>query len=383
MQIKKRNERLPMLKITCETAALATICQNVQRAAAAKSTLPALECILLRVQNDELILTGYDGDMGIQTRIPVLDAQEGALALSGKVLCEMLRRFEGEKVTIAENDRNTARITSGRTSYSICGLSAEEFPELPDFTGETKVEMPLQLLREMIRQTAFSAAAGSEAKAVHTGVRFALTSGALELAALDGFRLAIRKEPIAYEGIALSYAVPRKTVEEVRALDVAEDAQVTILSGKRHIAFDVGPYHVVSRLLDGEFMNYAAAIPAEFSGEGLISAKHLASAIERISLIILEKLKAPVRFHILPQEECVALSCSTALGSADDSVTAQLKGEDLEIGFNNRYLLDALRAADTEQVRLRYKSMTSPMLITPPDDERFMYMILPVRLRDN
>jgi DNA polymerase-3 subunit beta len=140
---------------------------------------------------------------------------------------------------------------------------------------------------------------------------------------------------------------------------------------------------MVSRLLDGVFMNYTAAIPTDCGSEGLLSAKQFASAIDRISLIILEKIRTPVRLEIDVREAVFLLSCATAMGSAADSVPAQIQGDAYIVGFNNRYLLDALRAADTEQVRVRFKGPISPALITPPEGNRFLYMILPVRLREN
>ncbi|MDR1927660.1 MAG: DNA polymerase III subunit beta [Oscillospiraceae bacterium] len=369
------------MKFTCPAAAFAEACQNVQRAISAKTTLPSLEGILIQAREGQLQLTGYDLEVGIQTAVEAQVREEGALVLNARVLCDILRKLPDETVALESDARFLAEIRSGESQYKINGMSAEEYPELPSITGGSPLMVPLQTLREMIRQTIFAVAVNPDTKPIHAGVKFEVNPGELKLAAIDGFRLALRKEAIAYEGEGLRFVVPPKTLNELMKLGAGEDAEVSVAAGKRHIVFDVGGYHVVSRLLDGEFMNYQAAIPAEHKTEAAADTRALIAAIERISLIITEKIKSPLRCEVLVPEGRLKLSCATGVGTAQDSVGADISGESFEVGFNNRFLLDALRACDTDEVRLLFNGAVAPAVILPPEGESFLFMVLPVRLK--
>ncbi|MDR2524785.1 MAG: DNA polymerase III subunit beta [Oscillospiraceae bacterium] len=368
------------MKFVCAAELLSACCQNVQRAISGKTTIPALEGILIRAGEGRLWLTGYDLEVGIQTSMEAEVQEEGALVLNARVLCEILRRVPGDTVSLESDARCLAGITSGESSYRINGQSPEEYPELPSITGGSPLVLPQGILKEMIRQTIFAVAINPDTKPVHTGVKFELRSGELRLAAIDGFRLALRREPIAYEGEELSFVVPPKTLNELVKL-AAEEGEVSIAVGKRHIVFDLGGYHVVSRLLDGEFMNYEMAIPAEHTAEAAMDTRALISAIERISLIITEKIKSPIRCELQTDLGRLELTCVTGVGTARDSVGADISGEPFEVGFNNRFLLDALRACDTDEVRLRFAGPVAPALILPPEGDSFLFMVLPVRLK--
>ncbi|MDR2648024.1 MAG: DNA polymerase III subunit beta [Oscillospiraceae bacterium] len=369
------------MKFKCSTAQFSDVCQNVQRAISSRTTMPALEGILIQAQDGKLFLTGYDLEVGIQTSIEAEIKEEGALVLNARILCDILRKIPVDTVELQSDSRFLANIKGGESRYKINGISSEEYPELPSISGGAPLVVGLGVLREMIKQTIFAVAINPDTKPVHSGVKFEVSEGRLRLAAIDGFRLALRTEPIAYEGQEVSFVVPPKTLNELLKISVDEASEVSISVGKRHIVFDVGVYHVVSRLLDGEFMNYAAAVPAQHKTEAAINTHDFIAAIERISLIITEKIKSPVRCTSSPEEGRILLSCQTGLGTADDSVSADLNGDGFEVGFNNRFLLDALRAADTDEILLRFSSVVLPIVILPPEGDRFLYMVLPVRLK--
>ncbi|MDR2753600.1 MAG: DNA polymerase III subunit beta [Oscillospiraceae bacterium] len=372
------------MKFNCATGLLAEACQNVQRAISGKTTIPALEGIYLKADAaGVLFLTGYDLEVGIQTQIEARVKEPGAVVLNAKVLCEILRKLPGDTIEIECDSRCLARISSGESRFRINGMSAEEYPELPSITGGVPLPVPLGTLREMIRQTIFAVAVNPDTKPIHTGVKFEVSAGELRLAAIDGFRLAVRREPIAYDGDALSFVVPPKALGEILKMSGAEDADVAVAVGRRHIVFDIGSYHMVSRLLDGEFMNYRAAIPAAFKTEAAADTRALIGAIERISLIITEKIKSPIRCGVLPDEGRLEFTCATGVGTARDSVGADIAGEGFEVGFNNRFLLDALRACDTDQVRISFNGAVQPVVILPPEGDAFLFMVLPVRLKND
>jgi DNA polymerase-3 subunit beta len=370
------------MKFTCSAAALSEACQNVQRAISSKTTIPALEGIYIHAQGGALALTGYDLEVGIQTQMDAQVSEEGSVVLNAKVLCEILRKLPAETLEMECDSRYLASIASGESRYRINGMGAEEYPELPSIMGGVPLPVKHGLLKEMIRQTIFAVAVNPDTKPIHTGVKFEVSGGELRLAAIDGFRLAVRKEAIAYEGEDLNFVVPPKALNEILKMGSDEDANVAVAVGRRHIVFDIGNYHMVSRLLDGEFMNYQAAIPPSFKTEAAADTRALIAAVERISLIITEKIKSPIRCDILPAEGRLEFSCATGVGTARDSVGADISGDGFEVGFNNRFLLDALRACDTDQVRISFNGAVQPVVILPPEGDGFLFMVLPVRLKN-
>ena len=374
------------MKFTCSAAALSEACQNVQRAISSKTTIPALEGIYVRAAEGFLELTGYDLEVGIQTRIDAAVKEEGSIVLNAKVFCEILRRLPADTLEMECDSRYLASIIAGESRYRINGMGAEEYPELPSITGGVPLPLPLGTLKEMVRQTIFAVAVNPDTKPIHTGVKFELKAasegggGEICLAAIDGFRLATRREAIEYDGEELNFVVPPKALGELRSMG-GDDEMVSVAVGRRHIVFDIGRYHMVSRLLDGEFMNYRAAIPQAYKTEAAADTRGLISSIERISLIITEKIKSPIRCDVLPEEGRLEFTCATGVGTARDSVDAGIAGEAFEVGFNNRFLLDALRACDTDKVRMRFNGAVQPVVILPPEGESFLFMVLPVRLK--
>ena len=214
-----------------------------------------------------------------------------------------------------------ALITSDSAEYTLVGISPKEFPELPSVTGGFPIVAGQEMLKEMIRQTIF-AVATNDTKVVHTGIKFEISDNLIKLIAVDGFRLAIRKEAIDYSGEFSSFIVPSKTLSEVVKLFREDDETVSISVGKKHIVFEIGSYSVVSRLLDGEFLNYKSAIPGESTTEVRVNTRQFIDSIERISLIITDKIKSPLRCTF--GDNAIRLSSTTALGSASDEVSATI-----------------------------------------------------------
>jgi len=367
-----------IMKFTCETEKLSQACQNVQRAVSTKTSIPAVECILIKALTGELSLTGYDLEFGINTSIKAKVEEAGGILINARILCDILKKLPGETVSIEADERQLARITSGEAKYNIMGMSAEEYPELPSVTGGFPITLPQDVLKEMVRQTIF-AVATTDTKIVHTGIKIEIGERIIRLIAVDGFRLAIRKESIDYEGDTLSFVVPAKTLAEVVKLINDENSVISLGVGKRHIVFEIGGYSVVSRLLDGDFLNYKSAIPATGTTSVRVNTRMFIDSIERTSLIISDKITSPVR--CLFNDNSIRISSSTAIGTATDKISAAVTGDAVEIGFNNRFLLDALRVSDTDEVKIDLNGAVSPILILPPENDSFVFLILPVRLK--
>lgn len=366
------------MKIKCNTEELSTACQNVQRAASTKTAIPAIEGILMRAENGKLILTGYDLEMGITTSISASVEEEGELVLNAHMFSETLRKLPDTVVSIFSDSRQIASIICGEFESTLIGISAEEYPELPSVSGGYPITVSQEILKDMIRKTIFSAAI-KDSKIVHTGIKFEVEENHLRLIAVDGVRLAIRNEAINYSGDSLSFVVPAKTLSEVVKLMNNDDGEVSLSVGKRHIIFNVDGYEIISRLLDGEFLNYKAAIPSTTKTVINVNTRSLIDSIDRTSLIITDKIKSPVKCVF--EDNLIKMSSITSLGTANDKLPAHIEGDSCTIGFNNKYMLDALRVCDTDEIRVMLNGAVSPILIVPPEGDEFIFLILPVRLK--
>lgn len=366
------------MKITCERNALFEVISNVSRAVSPKSTLPALEGVLLKAQDQCLYLSGYDLELGMSSSIPARVEEPGEIVLTAKLFVDMVRRMAGETVSIETNAKMLTQIHCGLTEFTILAIPAEEFPELPQLGDSAQVQIPQNILKSMIDQTLF-ALATNDAKPVHTGSLFELSEGMISVVSVDGFRLALRRQSLACEE-DLTFVVPGKTLSEVsKLLSADDDSLVELESTHKHIIFQIGGYSVVSRLLEGEFLDYKAAIPPASGTVVTVNKREFSDSIERTSLLISDRLKSPLRVKF--EEEVIQMSCSTAIGKAYDELPCQRKGDGVEMGFNNRYLLDALRASDCDEVNLIINGPLSPMKIVPVSGDHFLFLVLPVRLK--
>ena len=366
------------MKITCSRQQLNEAVLNVQRAVSTKSSVPALEGILMKAQENEITLCGYDLELGMTTKIEASVEEKGNIVLSARLFGDIVRRLPGDSVYLSVDTKNITSIKSGPAEFSIVGIPAEEYPELPSITGETSIKIAHNVLKSMIHQTIF-AVSESDAKPVHTGTLFELGKNKIKLISVDGYRLAMREETAQCEE-EMNFVVPGKTLGEVLKLLKDDDTELEILIGRRHILFQIGSYCVISRLLEGEFLDYKAAIPASSSTEIIVSTRSFIDSVERVSLLITDRLKSPVRCQF--EENEIKVSCSTAIGRANDQMDAKISGNSVEMGFNNRYLLDALRNTEGDEVKIQLNGALSPMKILPREGDSFLFLVLPVRLKN-
>lgn len=366
------------MRIAIDRQTLCDAVAHVSRAVATKSTIPALEGIMLMAEGGQLTMVAYNLEIGMTKVLAARVEEAGEVILNAKLFGDIVRRLPGDMVSLTVDERLMCQITSGSAKFDILGISTSEFPEMPSLTESQALTMPGEVLQGMVRQTIF-AVAQNDAKPVHTGILFELAGGEIRLVAVDGFRLAIRKENLAADS-DMRFIVAGKAMAEVVKLITDETEDVTLRVGKRHISFEIDGYTLISRLLDGEFLDYHNTIPKAFASTVRINTREVADTVERISLIISDRLKSPVRCQI--QTEGIAFSCVTTMGRAVDRCGASLDGADIEIGFNNRYLLDALRAAETDEVFMEFNGAFAPMVIRPVEGDGFLFMVMPVRLKN-
>lgn len=370
------------MKFTCEKPALLSSIVTAARAASAKSAVPALEGLLIEAGEDKVKISGYDLKTGIVAEFPADVVEAGAIVLSARLFGEIVRKMPDDYITISVSGGYMAKIECRVSEFEILGTPAADYPELPSVDYQNATTIPQKTLRAMIAQTIF-AVSDNEARPIHTGALFEVEENQLTVVAVDGFRLAVRRETLSESSPAgYSFVVPGGALTEVEriALDEEEDATITV--GSKHILFTIGNILLISRRLEGEFLNYKNSIPktSDFTFEA--DRRQLVDAVERVSLIISDKLKSPVRCTFGDNQ--VHLLTVTALGKASDACEVKGNGDGLEIGFNNKYLLDALKAAPAEALTISLTSGVLPCIITPADGtDAFLYMILPVRLKAN
>lgn len=367
------------MKFSCEKALLQAAISTTSRAVSPKSSIPALEGILLEAGSD-LRLTGYNLETGIRTIVPADIREEGTLVLGARLFGEIVRKLPDDIVTF-QSENYMVNIKCGMSEFNILGTDPEEFPELPTVEYQNSLILPQSRLKAMISQTLF-AVSDNESRPIHTGSLFEVDSEGLTIVSVDGYRLALRHESIdKKEGAeTFSFVVPGAALSEVEKIcsDVDEPASVT--QGARHVMFKVGDTMLVSRRLEGEFLAYRQAIPRNNTIHVEGDTRALLSSIDRVSLIISDKLKSPLRCVF--DSNLLKISTKTAIGDAYDECPLSGDGGGLEIGFNNKYLMDALKAAPADKVRLELTTGVSPCVILPTEgEENFLYMLLPVRLK--
>jgi len=370
------------MKFSCEKYLLLNAIATASRAAAVKSAVPSLEGLLIEASSIVKI-SGYDLKTGISTTLSADVLEPGSIVLNARLFGDIVRRLPDDIVVISTDERFMTQIKCGMSEFNIVGVSAEDYPELPSVDYQNSVYIAQSELKAMIAQTNF-AVSDNEARPIHTGSLFDIEDGVMTIVSVDGYRLALRRERVneKTEMNQGSFVVPGSALSEVEKIAADSDDLIKITLGTKHIVFVIGDTVLISRRLEGEFLNYKNSVPKTSKYTVLAERKALVDAIERVSLIISDKIKSPVRCTF--SDDLLKIYTSTSLGRASDECAVNGTAEDMEIGFNNKYILDALKAAPSENLKILLTSSVSPCIITPADDSSsFLYMILPVRLKAN
>lgn len=367
------------MKFSCEKTILQEAVTTASRAVSNKSSIALLEGLLITADETGLTLCGYNLSMGIRVHIGASVSEPGNAVLNAKLLSDIIRKLPDDLVYIEVNSNAITTIKCGRAVFTLTSLSAEEFPQLPEVEDGNRLRLSQKTLKSMISRTIF-AVSDNESKPIHTGCLFETEGERLNMAAVDGYRLSVRRETL--EQIPETdarFVVPGTSLREVERILTETDEMVEILPDSKHIVFHIGDTVLITRLLEGEFLNYRTAIPANGDYSIVANVRDLITGIERVSLIVSEKLKNPVRMKF--DGSLLCMSCITAIGKSYDECAYEGNVDGLEIGFNNRYLLDALRACPEETVRISLQGSLNPIVFTPVDGDSFTYLVLPVRLK--
>ena len=367
------------MKFSCEKHLLQAACVTASRAAASKSPIPALEGLLLQA-GSELCVTGYDLKKGIYTKIAADVSEGGSIVVGARLFGEMMRRLPDGIVTVTVDANENIHVKCGKSEFNFIGINAEDYPEMPRVDGLNNISLPQKILKSMINQTIF-AVSDNDIRPIYTGTLFDVQDDTLTLVSVDGYRLAKRCEKVDNGNLEnCSFVVPGSALNDVERICADSDDEISISVGAKHISFSIGDTVVVSRRLEGEFLNYKKSIPENFKFNIEIERSEFMSVIDRVSIIISDKNSSPVRFIF--NDGNIDCLCLTPIGKAEDVCSCEGNGEGLEIGFNDRYLTDALKASGKDKLHICLNTASSPCIIKAADgSENFTYMILPVRLR--
>ena len=363
------------MKIDCNRQDIVDALTNVSRAAAVKSALTVIEGVFMKAGRYGLYLCCYNLDMGISKTVDASVEREGSVVVPKKFI-DLVRKMPGDRVTVDCDEKLIVTISSGLAKYQINGMPSIDFPELPVVDGEHSISLSEAKLRSMISQTSHAISTRQE-KPVYTGALFDVEKDTLHVVTLDGFRVAVRNESI-MSLEEYQFIVPGKTLNEIKNLLSDSDDIAELSVAKHNIIFMINGYNIISRLMSGSFLNYRSAFKAENAMVARVKTSELSACADRISLLISESQKSPV--HCFFDINSIRLVCSTQIGKADDEIDCDCDCEKLEIGLNGKYLLDAVKAADTDVLRILFKDARTPIQILPPDGDSFMFLLMPVML---
>jgi len=369
------------MRFTCEKNMLVQGLNIASRTVAQKSSLSVIEGILCRA-GQNLSLTGYNMETAITFSVEADVTDPGECILPSKLFGDIVRRLPEGPVTVVVDDNYKVSIRAGYASFNISAESADDYPELPDVGDGRAIRIPQKELKNLISGTIF-AVSENQGRPIHTGVKFEVTSNSISAIAVDGFRLARRTfHPENTTGRELSFVVPAAGLKEVEKILTDSDEAVGFTLGSKHILFQIGAATLICRLLEGEFLDWRRVVPTNCPVKLVAHVSDLASSVDRVGLIVSEKYKSPVRCTF--SNQVLNMRTATTIGAAEDRCAIAGDGKELEIGFNVRYMADALRAVPSEEVTLELTNGLSPIVLTPVDDKHdFAYMILPVRIKNS
>ncbi len=366
------------MNFQCQIEDLRLAVNHISLFSSSRSSIPALEGILLICKANRLQMKAYDLEIGIQKEIQISSKEDGEIVVSAQIFSEILKKMEDNFIEISTDEKNRITLKGEKTEFHLLGIQAEDFPELPNMNQTFSIQLPDKQLKKLIDQTLF-AASGSTQMPVLNGALFEKKGDLLTVAAVDGYRVAIAMEKVE-EGKDFRFIVPTKALQEIsKIMEEQGENKTNIAVGDKHVSFEIGGYQVMSRLLEGEFIDYKKAVPSEIKTEILIDKQTLAQAIERVSIMINIKNKTAVKMDL--EEGKITLHCETSMGDVKDEIDIDIKGEKLNIAYNNRYMIEALRHARSEKVKIRFNGPLAPIAIYPEEGEDFIYLVLPVRIK--
>lgn len=365
----------PQLKIRIQQKDLSKCISIVQKGISSKSTLPILSGILLEAEEGKLKLTGTDLEIGIKSSIDCDIIEEGSIVITSRIFGDIVRKLPDLPIDINVKDNNV-HIICGNSKFNLIGQPSIDYPQLPEIFEGSYFEIPKDLLKSMIRQTIF-AAAQDETRPILTGALFETSNNSASLVAIDGYRLAVKKVPVSVNE-DIKVVIPAKTLNEVNKILEDDDAEVKISCTQGNVIFNFGDTIITSRLLEGQFLNYNDIIRNEYKLKIRVKTRDLQECLERASLLAREGKNNLVKLDI--SDDRLIITSNSEIGNVYEELPIKLEGNDIKIAFNSKYILEGIKAIDSEEIVMDMISNVNPCIIRPVEDNSYTYLVLPVRL---
>ena len=371
------------MKFICEKEKILKAINSVINGVASKTTMPILEGILIQTNDNEIKLTTYDLEIGIEYILEAEVKEQGNIVVNAIMFSEIIRKLPNSDIKISINQNNLLEIECQGSLYKLATMNPDEFPELPKINVNDSICIEQTVLKNMIRKTIF-AVSTEENRPIFTGCLFEVKDNKLNVVAVDGYRLAIKSNCINEKANNFSSVIPGKTLNEVNKIISDSFDNIKIGISKNQALFEMENCKIVTRLLDGEFLKYSNAIPQTWETRIKVNKSELQNCFERIILIsassIEKEKKYPVKINI--EIGKITISCANQTGDAKEELYIETEGKELEIGFNPRFFLDALKVIDDEEIYIEFGTNRSPCVIKPIENGDYQYMILPIKMKE-
>ncbi|MCF6465979.1 DNA polymerase III subunit beta [Clostridium sp. Cult2] len=362
------------MRIQVNQNILANHINIVQKGISTRTTLQILDGILIETVNGKLKLTATDLEIRIETYLDCDTIEEGAIVVNSRIFGDIIKKLPNSLINIVVKDNNI-NITCENSEFNILGNSPQEYPELPAIINQNSFNIPKDLFKSAIRQTVFATTL-DETRPILTGVLLEVSDCVGSFVALDGYRLALRSIPIDIKE-NIKIVIPGRVLGELnKILDDEDELKITTAPG--HVIFDMGDTVVSSRLLEGQFLNYKDIIRKEHKTNIKVNRKELQDSLERASLLAKEEKTNLVKLNIADNQ--VIIKSNSEIGNVNEQIYSNKEGEDINIAFNSKYLIDGIKAIDSEEIELFFMGSLNPCIINPVEDKNYTYLVLPVRL---
>lgn len=367
------------MKFLCSKSDLIDSIAIVQKAIKTNSTVAILDGILIQAENDSVKLTGYDLETGIEADLTSDVVEQGSVVVNSKLFGDMIRNLPHDMVTISTDDRNQVYIQSGAAEFTIKGNSAESYPKIPIIETNNKITISQKILRDMINHTIFAVSKDDTRQSL-TGCNLVSDGKSLTMVAIDGFRMALRREAVGDEFPEMNFIIPGKTLNEAsKIFDDDDEKEVIIYSSSNNLLFDIGDVRIISRLISGPFVNFNAIIQKNPKSIMTVNRKQLLESIQRAALVIMtDDRRCPVQLA-MNDSSTLIISANTESSTLREELDVSLSGDTIDIDFNSKYLIDALKNVDDDEVKIEFNGGNGPCIVVPTEGEGYVYLILPIR----
>lgn len=363
------------MHIICDKSKLIEGMNIVMKAIPSKTTMMILECVVIEVKDNQIKLIANDLQLGIETLIDGEIKQEGSVAVGAKVFFEIIRKLPSDNVSITVDEDYHMNISCGKAKFNIMAKATDEFPYLPNIVKDKNVNISQFTLKDIIRQTVFSISDNENAK-VMTGELFEIHDSELKVVSLDGHRISIRKVKLNQSYDDVSVIIPGKTLIEIsKIINGGMDDEVSIFFTDKHVLFEFEDTIVLSRLIEGEYYKIDKMLSTDYETKVTVNKREMLECIDRSTLLLKESDKKPVIIDV--QDDYMKFAMNSAIGSMDEDIDASKEGKDILIGFNPRFLMDALRVIDEDEITMYMINPKAPCFIRD-QEETYIYLILPV-----